>query len=240
MAEKACTRAGTTKMRLHWHPTFTGMEEAVGEDVCRWAVEASTTIDGLLQVQEPSHMEEIAKLFVCADKDNAVPFRRIYLRDELCWTDAPNYLLVVMSGNIPLLKMFEEKRQGNDGRQYGILGIHLLHGSNSGARKTYYSIRRETIVGEFYIPNILTAAILSGSPEMLDYCIDHYDIDNMGLTHTEKKEALGQAIAGAGEELTEYMIEHYPGLIELAEAEQVMKAGNIPMLRHLLAEHPSI
>ena len=54
-------------------------------------------------------MEEIAKLFVCADKDNAVPFRRIYLRDELCWTDAPNYLLVVMSGNIPLLKMFEEK-----------------------------------------------------------------------------------------------------------------------------------
>ena len=53
-------------------------------------------------------MEEIAKLFVCADKDNAVPFRRIYLRDELCWTDAPNYLLVVMSGNIPLLKMFEE------------------------------------------------------------------------------------------------------------------------------------
>ena len=64
------------------------------EDVCRWAVEASTTIDGLLQVQEPSHMEEIAKLFVCADKDNAVLFRRIYLRDELCWTDAPNYLIL--------------------------------------------------------------------------------------------------------------------------------------------------
>ena len=38
--------------------------------------------------------KEIAKLFVCADKDNAVPFRRIYLRDELCWTDAPNYLIL--------------------------------------------------------------------------------------------------------------------------------------------------
>ena len=49
---------------------------------------------------------------------------------------------------------------------------------------------------------------------------------------------MGQAIAGAGEELTEYMIEHYPGLIELAEAERVMKAGNVPLLRHLLAEHP--
>ena len=35
-------------------------------------------------------------------------------------------------------------------------------------------------------------------------CIDHYDIDNMGLAYGEK-EALGQAIAGAGEELTEYM-----------------------------------
>ena len=207
------------------------------EDVCRWAVEASTTIDGLLQVQEPSHMEEIAKLFVCADKDNAVPFRRIYLRDELCWTDAPNYLLVVMSGNIPLLKMFEEKdrEMTEDNMEYWEYICYM--DQTPGARKTYYSIRRETIVGEFYIPNILTAAILSGSPEMLDYCIDHYDIDNMGLAYGEK-EALGQAIAGAGEELTEYMIEHYPGLIELAEAEQVMKAGNIPMLRHLLAEHP--
>ena len=29
--------------------------------------------------------------------------------------------------------------------------------------------------------------ILSGSPEMLDYCIDHYDIDNMGLAYTEKR-----------------------------------------------------
>ena len=54
-------------------------------------------------------MEEIAKLFVCADKDNAVPFRRIYLRDELCWTDAPNYLAAVMSGNVSLLQMFEAK-----------------------------------------------------------------------------------------------------------------------------------
>ena len=207
------------------------------EDVCRWAVEASTTIDGLLQVQEPSHMEEIAKLFVCADKDNAVPFRRIYLRDELCWTDAPNYLLVVMSGNIPLLKMFEEKdrEMTEDNMEYWEYICYM--DQTPGARKTYYSIRRETIVGEFYIPNILTAAILSGSPEMLDYCIDHYDIDGASLAYGEK-EALGQAIAGAGEELTEYMIEHYPGLIELAEAEQVMKAGNIPMLRHLLAEHP--
>ena len=32
------------------------------EDVCLWALESATTIDGLLQVQEPSHMEEIAKL----------------------------------------------------------------------------------------------------------------------------------------------------------------------------------
>ena len=151
------------------------------EDVCRWAVEASTTIDGLLQVQEPSHMEEIAKLFVCADKDNAVPFRRIYLRDELCWTDAPNYLLVVMSGNIPLLKMFEEKdrEMTEDNMEYWEYICYM--DQTPGARKTYYSIRRETIVGEFYIPNILTAAILSGSPEMLDYCIDHYDIDNMML-----------------------------------------------------------
>ena len=38
------------------------------EDVCRWAVEASTTIDGLLQVQESSHLEKIAKKFISMDK----------------------------------------------------------------------------------------------------------------------------------------------------------------------------
>ena len=68
---------------------------------------------------------------------------------------------------------------------------------------------------------------------MLDYCIDHYDIDGASLAYGEK-EALGQAVAGAGKELTEYMLEHYTGLIELAEPDQVMKAGNVPLLRYLL------
>ena len=100
------------------------------EDVCRWAVEASyndrRTSSGTGTV--PS-WKKLQRLFVCADKDNAVPFRRIYLRDELCWTDAPNYLACCDEWKrIPLLKMFEEKDEGNDGRQYGILGIHLLHG----------------------------------------------------------------------------------------------------------------
>ena len=41
---------------------FTGMEEAVaGKMSAVGQVEASTTIDGLLQVQEPSHMEENCK-----------------------------------------------------------------------------------------------------------------------------------------------------------------------------------
>ena len=206
------------------------------EDVCLWALESATTIDGLLQAQEPSHMEEIAKLFVCADKDNAVPFRRIYLRDELCWTDAPNYLAAVMSGNVSLLQMFEAKDEEMTEENMEYWEYTCEWDRIPGARKTYYSIRRETIVGDFYIPGILTAAILSDSPEMLDYCIDHYDIDGASLAYGEK-EALGQAVAGAGKELTEYMLEHYTGLIELAEPDQVMKAGNVPLLRYLLETH---
>ena len=40
-----------------------------------------------------------------------------------------------------------------------------------------------------------------------------------------------------GKELTEYMLEHYTGLIEFAEPDQVMKAGNVPLLRYLLETH---
>ena len=206
------------------------------EDVCRWAVEASTTIDGLLQVQEPSHLEKIAKKFISMDKYGVVAFRKMYLHEELCWTDAPNYLAAVMSGNVSLLQMFEAKDEEMTEENMEYWEYTCEWDRIPGARKTYYSIRRETIVGDFYIPGILTAAILSDSPEMLDYCIDHYDIDGASLAYGEK-EALGQAVAGAGKELTEYMLEHYTGLIELAEPDQVMKAGNVPLLRYLLETH---
>ena len=79
------------------------------EDVCLWALESATTIDGLLQVQESSHLEKIAKKFISMDKYGVVAFRKMYLHEELCWTDAPNYLAAVMSGNVSLLQMFEAK-----------------------------------------------------------------------------------------------------------------------------------
>lgn len=43
------------------------------------------------------------------DKYGVVAFRKMYLHEELCWTDAPNYLAAVMSGNVSLLQMFEAK-----------------------------------------------------------------------------------------------------------------------------------
>ena len=79
------------------------------EDVCLWALESATTIDGLLQVQESSHLEKIAKKFISMDKYGVVAFRKMYLHEELCWTDAPNYLAAVMSGNVSPLQMFEAK-----------------------------------------------------------------------------------------------------------------------------------
>ena len=170
------------------------------------------------------------------DKYGVVAFRKMYLHEELCWIDAPNYLAAVMSGNVSLLQMFEAKDEEMTEENMEYWEYTCEWDRIPGARKTYYSIRRETIVGDFYIPGILTAAILSGSPEMLDYCIDHYDIDGASLAYGEK-EALGQAVAGAGKELTEYMLEHYTGLIELAEPDQVMKAGNVPLLRYLLETH---
>ena len=197
---------------------------------------SATTIDGLLQVQESSHLEKIAKKFISMDKYGVVAFRKMYLHEELCWTDAPNYLAAVMSGNVSLLQMFEAKDEEMTEENMEYWEYTCEWDRIPGARKTYYSIRRETIVGDFYIPGILTAAILSGSPEMLDYCIDHYDIDGASLAYGEK-EALGQAVAGEGKELTEYMLEHYTGLIELAEPDQVMKAGNVPLLRYLLETH---
>ena len=180
------------------------------EDVCLWALESATTIDGLLQVQESSHLEKIAKKFISMDKYGVVAFRKMYLHEELCWTDAPNYLAAVMSGNVSLLQMFEAKDEEMTEENMEYWEYTCEWDRIPGARKTYYSIRRETIVGDFYIPGILTAAILSGSPEMLDYCIDHYDIDGASLAYGEK-EALGQAVAGEGKELTEYMLEHYTG-----------------------------
>ena len=176
------------------------------EDVCLWALESATTIDGLLQVQESSHLEKIAKKFISMDKYGVVAFRKMYLHEELCWTDAPNYLAAVMSGNVSLLQMFEAKDEEMTEENMEYWEYTCEWDRIPGARKTYYSIRRETIVGDFYIPGILTAAILSGSPEMLDYCIDHYDIDGASLAYGEK-EALGQAVAGEGKELTEYMLE---------------------------------
>lgn len=168
------------------------------EDVCLWALESATTIDGLLQVQESSHLEKIAKKFISMDKYGVVAFRKMYLHEELCWTDAPNYLAAVMSGNVSLLQMFEAKDEEMTEENMEYWEYTCEWDRIPGARKTYYSIRRETIVGDFYIPGILTAAILSGSPEML---------------------------------------EHYTGLIELAEPDQVMKAGNVPLLRYLLETH---
>ena len=44
------------------------------EDVCRWAVEASTTIDGLLQVQEPSPTWKKLQNYLSA-RIKIMPFR---------------------------------------------------------------------------------------------------------------------------------------------------------------------
>ena len=52
------------------------------EDVCLWALESATTIDGLLQVQESSHLEKIAKKFISMDKYGVVAFRKMYLHED--------------------------------------------------------------------------------------------------------------------------------------------------------------
>ena len=44
------------------------------EDVCLWALESATTIDGLLQAQEPSHLEKIAKKFIMRGSSDPLIF----------------------------------------------------------------------------------------------------------------------------------------------------------------------
>ena len=109
------------------------------EDVCLWALESATTIDGLLQVQESSHLEKIAKKFISMDKYGVVAFRKMYLHEELCWTDAPNYLAAVMSGNVSLLQMFEAKDEEMTEENMEYWEYTCEWDRIPGARKTYYS-----------------------------------------------------------------------------------------------------
>lgn len=149
-----------------------------------------------------------------------------------------------MSGNVPLLQAFEEKEQAMEEEKVRLPEPDFA--SVPAARKNCYMIRRNGDARMFSICNILSAAIVSGKPEMLDYCISNYEckidicLDSMGSTinYQGEIEALGQLIAGAGEELTCHMIQHYPELIRLVQPEQVIKAGNAPLLRHLIREHP--
>lgn len=104
------------------------------EDVCLWALETAKTIDGIMLVWKPEHQKKLAENLAVRDKQGAYSERSLYLREEACLTDAPNYIAAVLSGNLPLVKAFEDvlntltKEEQEDGRV-----------SAGNAQKDYYN-----------------------------------------------------------------------------------------------------
>lgn len=183
-------------------------------------------MDGLLQVQEPEHLSRLAKKFFAMDRKGEFSTRQIYLGEEVCWTDALNALVAILSGNIALLQAFERERQ--------LAAEEDPEGKDEIApawsrKLPYYTIGRKGVLKKFCIPNVLTALILSGNEKMLEYGFDHYQLENP-LVCSEEIEALGEAIAGAGEKMSMYILIVHEELMWYVEIEQAIRAGNVVVL----------
>ena len=89
---------------------------------------------GLFWVWKPEHQKKLAENLAVQDKQGGYSERPLYLREEACLTDAPNYIAAVLSGNLPLVKAFEDvlntltKEEPEDGRV-----------SAGNAQKDYYN-----------------------------------------------------------------------------------------------------
>lgn len=201
------------------------------EDVCEWALESATTMDGFLQVQEPAHLAKLAEKFFAMDRKDDFSTRRIYLGTEVCWTDAPNTLVAILSGNIALLQAFEKERQMEEEDEED-LGWKEEFAPCRSRKLPCYTIGRENVSKKFCIPNVFTALILSGDMGMLEYGFDHYKLENPVVCRGEI-EALGEAIAGAGEIMSMHILCWHEDLLQYVEIEQAIHAGNDVILDYL-------
>lgn len=98
----------------------------------------------------------------------------------------------------------------------------------------------ETVVGrKFSIPDFTVAGVLSGNPEMLEYTIRYEKEEGQYFPNKDVegrsawREALGQAIVGAGKEMTLHIIKHHPDMLAATSVEQAVKAGNVELLEYL-------
>ena len=109
------------------------------------------------------------------------------------WTDAPNTLVAILSGNIALLQAFEKERQMEEEDEEEDLGWKEEFAPCRSRKLPCYTIGRENVSKKFCIPNVLTALILSGDMGMLEYGFDHYKLENPVVCRGEI-EALGEAL----------------------------------------------
>ena len=214
---------------IYWYARGCGRE-----DICSWAIETAVTLDGFLNVQEPEHQKQIAEKFTAWDEKEAYGTRKMFLHKEACWIDAPNFIAAILSGNVALVQAFaaakraEKKEDSVQNEKNKIVPV-------KNAKKLCYVLRRNDSMDYFLIPNLLTAVILSGSPEMLEYYIANYYEDfEWGMWNGEEMEALGKAIAGAGAEMSAHILKNHVELMDYVKMEQVLKAGNTQMLDYLL------
>ena len=219
---------------IYWYARKYGRD-----DVCCWAIDIAETIDGLLDIQELEHQKKVAIKFEIRDVSKIYGERELFLHDEPCWTNAPNHIVAALSGNVSLLERFENIAEEQGKRIEAVKKMPRRDMPNQHAKKLYYFIRRGESMDQFCIPNLLTAVILSGSIDMLEWYAEKYhEVPSSAGFNGEDREALGKAIAGAGKEMSEHILEYHVELLEYVRIEQVLKAGNPQLLDYFLYTNP--
>lgn len=100
-----------------------------------------------------------------------------------------------------------------------------------GMRRKITIISRKGVVDKFCIPNLLTAAIMSGKPLMLEhYMVNYKEEYERAVMNPNHRKAFGRAIAGTGELMSIYIKEEHRELLKYVTPMQIINAGNAELL----------
>lgn len=149
--------------------------------------------------------------------------RRVFLQGQLCQTNAPDLWLAVISGDTEIVNRIRDC-EGLQGMEYRMeLAEDRIYWTLDFYRDRY-AMECGYYFDKRWAYDLFTAAILSGSREMVGLIVEI-------LPEIRWNRALEMAVASAGEEMTGWLLEHFPELLGYIQLSAIWRHSNGILLK---------
>lgn len=160
--------------------------------------------------RKEKYLEKIVDRFGITNSKNK--YTHFSINDKVYVTDAPGVYIAILRGDMKMVRFYER------------------HGSNLAIKNEGPFFLKRNYRDEGFFFNALTASVLSGELEMIQYIAEK----NEFLPWNEQ---LGWAVAMADSDITQFMIQKYPKLIKKISLIAIIESGNDTLLNLFINNH---